>query len=140
MNKTEVSDAENIGFVVAEIVVDQLRALLTEFMKELKTLFIPRREISRRIKVRLLDDVKHLGGFCPMCHRVKLVEVPTKNYDWDHFRGRNRIKAHEVWPICKGCHATRTNSQHPDDEGRLQFEAFHDSRMKLPGAQASFIR
>lgn len=67
---------------------------------------IPRRPIPESVKQRHREAIKALGGRCPCCGIMDILDTLGEviGAEYDHFYSRERNALEDTWLICRTCH------------------------------------
>lgn len=94
----------------------------------------PRKEINAKVKGIIANATAHLGGYCPCCSRVKIVDENGRKItdaEYDHFYSNQHPDADKVWLICKPCHDGLTYNRVNRFEVEAHFRSFQMRRQNL---------
>lgn len=104
---------------------------------------LPKREkiISDATKQQHIDAVKFMGGRCPCCSKNELFisEPLSKHGQFDHFFTNQYPSVDYTWLICIECHDNFTRNRYTRDQYAPEFNAYHNRRRRLPGAQTRLL-
>lgn len=104
--------------------VGKLELSVGELSDQVRSI-VRRREPTANTKRQHINTMMFLGGACPCCHRVMVVDekgrkLPAGN--WDHWYGPQRNGPHETWLVCADC-----NQKMKDQEFRAKMQRFFDA-------------
>lgn len=77
-----------------------------------------------------IDTLMLLGGKCPCCHKVDVIDEYGNRLDtthWDHWYAPHRRAVHEVWLVCAECNQAMKD-QRVRHYRQVQFDAYQSSR------------
>jgi hypothetical protein len=96
-----------------------------------------RREIARMTRLRLADVTLALGGRCPCCGRVDVVNADgdVAEAEFDHFYSNQLPTEEHCWLICVGCHGLLTSGKLSRDDAAIHFRSFQMRRTALVGPE-----
>lgn len=99
--------------------------------------FIPRRHIHETVKHRHRSILKLLGGRCPCCGLVSVLDASGEviGAEYDHFYSRERNALEDTWLICKACHRNMKDRVKYTD----QFRVYQQRVVAMEGGQLSLI-
>lgn len=132
-----MSNREDIEIQNSELILPILEQLQEQVssIEEHVVSFVPRRPIPESVKQRHKDVLDHLGGRCPCCGLITVIDEYGVNGEFDHFYSRERITFEETWLICKLCHLQMKDRAHFTDE----FRSYQRRAVALEGGQLSLI-
>ena len=141
MNHQELS--RQVAVDVARAVAPMLRQIYARIANVEQTVnaYTPRRNLTESTKRRHREVVTYLGGRCPCCGEVFVVDgagdvLPGAQYD--HFYSRERRGFAETWLICRPCHLELTHGDRA--ERTIEFQAYQRKAAKLGnGAQLALL-
>lgn len=123
--------------------VRQLRGKVDDFAPQLAEVYRyiegKRRKISHRVRAEHVDATAMLGGRCPCCGVVDVVDQWQVLGEFDHFWQNSKADEWHTWLICKGCHADLTTGKAQRHERTQEFNAYQTKRMRLPGRQQALL-
>lgn len=97
---------------------------------------VPRRPISESTKEQHRLTALHLGGRCPCCGLVEVVDQDGMvTGEYDHFYSRERNAFEETWLICRPCHLRMKDRAMFTDE----FRSYQRRAAAIEGGQLSLI-
>ena len=105
-------DETTLARTLAEAVTSALEPLVIQLDERLAAVEdrvaanVPRRPITDTTKRRHRDVVAALGGRCPCCGIVEVLDGDGKpdGAEYDHFYSRERREFADTWLICRSCH------------------------------------
>lgn len=126
----------NTKIEVVDGKVDRLNYRVTEVESIAgKILRRGRKKISPKVKNAIYHGIKEMGGYCPCCGVVKIIDkdgFPVNSED-DHFYENSLSDVEHVWTICKSCHKELTTGKVARMDREDEFKAFQSKlkRIKL---------
>jgi Rha family phage regulatory protein len=128
----------NTKIEVVDGKVDRLNYRVTEVESIAgKILRRGRKKISPKVKNAIYHGIKEMGGYCPCCGVVKIIDkdgFPVNSED-DHFYENSLSDVEHVWTICKSCHKELTTGKVARMDREDEFKAFQ-SKLKRIKPQA----
>lgn len=92
-----------------------------------------RREITKTTRLLLADAALALGGRCPCCGLVDVVDADgvVHNAEFDYFYSNQLPSGDHAWLICLTCHSNLTTGKFLRTEADAHFKSFQLRRVAL---------
>ncbi|MHC4618526.1 MAG: KilA-N domain-containing protein [Planctomycetota bacterium] len=101
-----------------------------------------RRELTRVTKADHCYASFRMGGMCPCCGIVMIVDAEGRKLpdaQFDHFYSSSRADINHTWLICAKCHAELTSGVVARSEREPEFKAYQQKRRRLPKRQVEMF-
>jgi hypothetical protein len=86
---------------------------------------VRRKDLTSATKRQHIDTVAFLGGKCPCCSRVDVIDehwTKLESANWEHWYAPHRNAPHETWLVCADC-----NQELRDPKVRASRQRFFDA-------------